>query len=157
MIALAPALALPPPRLHRALKSRTGLDRSAASASLGFAPLALLLAALAVAGMAQHTAFKSLVAIAVLTAAAVTWGWSTGRLRRKSPALPLRPAKIRADRRPFLLRPVMILGPGRPNRIMRPILPRFDEQRFKPQAQPPAERWPAPRRQTRLISHRAMS
>ena len=162
MMALVPELALraalPKPRLHWTLRSRNVLKDRHEPAPLGLAGPAVLLAlALLLAQMAEHTtALISLAAIALLSGTALVWGWSRGHLRWPR-RVPRRPARLRADRRPFLLRTVMILGTGRPNRIVGRAAPRRIDVRLKPVARAPSVRQIAPRRRPRLISRRILS
>ena len=79
--------------------------------------LAFVFAGLYVAQAAEFTQQAwPLAVLLTLPVAALLWGWASQP--RAEHAKPAREAKTMIDRRPTLLRPVLILPPGRPARIL---------------------------------------
>jgi hypothetical protein len=80
--------------------------------------LAFVFAGLYVAQAAEFTAQAwPLVVLLTLPVAALLWGWAAKPRAEPVKPSPTREAKTLVDRRPTLLRPVLILPPGRPARI----------------------------------------
>ena len=104
------------PVLHKALKVPLGAPREP-SAGLPGAALWILLGGLVFLGLSADFTEEAwpLAILMVLPFAALAYdGWS----RRRSRAPVRRETRIVADRRPVLLRPVLILPQGRPARLI---------------------------------------
>jgi len=106
-----------PARLHPSLTIGSATPVGPAKSALGVLPMSgMVLAGLYAAYAAEFTAQAwPLAVLLALPVAALVFAWMAKPIPKQP--IPRRKAKQMIDRRPVLLRPVLVLPPGRPARI----------------------------------------